>query len=193
MDCKLESFEVTLCKGATTHKKVLNAGYMCQNCNAVSDDISTFIKETCPCNMEHSPAPASPSPAMSTPGHAEALGSPKPLSIKKRMGRIGGHFMEVHVRMANEAPSSKKAPEAPPALRLPIPSRSTADKVCKKTWEDAPTHCKDGNSALKAQLHEAQAELQRLLVLQALQAERKVLEELIMKKSMAAASANVSC
>ena len=59
LDCrqvefKQESLQQHLCKGKEVHKRVLCAGYMCQNCPAISDDIAAFIREDCPCTFDES-------------------------------------------------------------------------------------------------------------------------------------------
>ena len=141
LDCRVVEYRIKdlqshLCKGHSIHKKVLSAGYMCQNCPAISDDIATFMNEECPCSFQeglsppraYAASPAARSAARDVPECAG--GRHTPLSIRKRPGRIGGEFLEMpHV--PPEPPM-----EAAPTLAEPAPTKA---KPAPTKAEPAPT------------------------------------------------------
>ena len=214
MEFKAADLQARACvAGRTQHERVLSAGFMCQNCPAISDDISTFIHEECACSFKEVRSPAarpaaSTSPEHSTPRHA-------PLSIKKRSGRIGGEFMVLPCITPSAIPTpaeptpitdgSMKRPaketwreDVPaktifpgtPKLAKPAPVEAVKRKVFPKVnaaWEEELTprkpHGPPSRSEVLSAIHVAQQELQQLLLLQALDVERKKLENLLVKKA----------
>ena len=170
------------------HTKVLSANYMCQNCPQICDDLEVFKQQRCPCSFEKGPAealPAAARPAVTSPAGA------KPLAIRGRVGKIGGTFMEVRC-----LPSAAKATCVPPEPKAPdqlIPTESRPEKhplprnkpslpIESRTMQTPKSRAR-ASAAVRAAIEEAEQELQKLLVLQALANERKHLEELLLQKS----------
>ena len=235
LDCRQVEFKRNdlgshLCKGLKVHKRVLCAGYMCQNCPAISDDITAFIREDCPCDFSEGPGPAShasPASAARPAGASPDSPGPKPLTIRTSPGKIGGTYLEVHYK-THTIPAATSEPEAakPPKQTWrddSLPQKACAEAIPKpaitkpgedehdkspmdvkprpkpscdplkakspaKLLEDHAPHRKD---EVMAAVHNAQRELQQLLLLQALQKERKSLEELLLKKQQNKSSATV--
>ena len=141
--CRLKELQSQLCKGFRLHRRVLQAGYMCQACPAISDDISTFIHEECPCSFDESKIA---SPAYATPPAARPAEGASPesaravLSIRKRAGRIGGEYIEVpHV----PPESVERAPKATEPTKSSMPEGLLEPEhpkpSPKQTWTDLPT------------------------------------------------------
>ena len=209
---------------------------MCQTCPAISDDISTFIHEECPCSFDEgkivSPAYATPPAARTAEGASpDSSGSRhSALSIRKRAGRIGGEYMEVpHVppKPAINKPDPRVTEPTKRSMPAGLPEPEHPKLLPKKTWTDLPTNAagsmqlvkppsaddsKAGASTnlmpnapppppaastperksanppivrteLASALHAAQMELKQLLLLQALDQERKQLESLLLQKA----------
>ena len=237
LDCRRVEFKqhdlkLHLCSnGATVHKKVLCAGYMCQNCPAISDDIGAFLREECPCSFDEAAGPAGPASAARPAGGSPASSESRGLTIRHSPGRIGGTYLEIPC-----SPPPAAATPAPEPRPDPMPEPRKSDK---QTWKDdssslrknaAPTepsakteHCELERDAVpvrprpkpschptmkakiaSAKLHkdaghnpkaevvlavrQAEYQLQKLLVLKALEEERTVLEGLLLKKAQAESS-----
>ena len=196
LDCrnaefKLEDLQQKLCiSEGKEHRSVLSAGFMCQNCPAISDDISTFLQEECACGFDKGSSPAARPAASPTPEHTAKHA---PLTIKRKPGRIGGEFMEVPYIPPSAASSDEhtRMPEPPkrPAKETwkdEVPSRRPNTSVCgipKPPHTDlkAPNSAKRSlpnprspisRTEVMSKIEQAQAELRQLLLLQALERER---------------------
>ena len=183
-----------LCKGRSVHKKVLCAAYMCQNCPQISDDLAQFNQSGCPCSFDSK----GPEPAVARAAVATESGESKPLAIRPRSGRIGGTYMEVQcygaakdkaspepcdkpIPTKTEKPSTHVTLEAKKPS-LPIASRAKPSPLPLNDEEIAPVS-KQTRAALESVIRDAEQELQKVLVLQALANERRQLEDLLFQKS----------
>ena len=137
MDCRkvefrLKDLQSQLCKGLGLHKKVLSAGYMCQKCPAISDDISVFMNEECPCSFDEGKCPSR--TYASSPAARPAADAPEcpgarhtPLSIRKRAGRIGGEYLELpHVPRESFEEAAPTKPKAAPTKPEAAPTKPEA-------------------------------------------------------------------
>ena len=151
LDCRnvefrLKDLESRSCCGKLLHRKVLRAGYMCQNCPAVSDDIAAFQREVCPQTFERPQVPSPASPDSPT--------EPGRLSIKGRKGRIGGYFMDVPVvlpcvdvveaarpteSLSKEAPDTVPKEAAKEDAPAPVLTTPSPKPTMKRTWTDLPS------------------------------------------------------
>ena len=201
LDCRAVEFGFDrlgyhLCNGRSVHKKVLSAAYMCQNCPQISDDLAQFNESGCPCSFESKgPEAAAARPAVA---RSRECSERKHLDIRHRSGRIGGTFTEVKCyssaadkasrRPSHESiPTEAEKPSTTATLRkqpsLPITSRASAKPSPCLNEEIAPVSKQTSRAALESVIQEAEKELQKLLVLQALANERKQLEDLLFQKS----------
>ena len=210
------------------HKKVLCAGYMCQNCPAISDDIGTFLREECPCSFDEAADPAGPASAARPAAASPASADSKALTIRRTPGRIGGTYLEIPCKAPTlpAAPAPEPIPDPTPAprksdketwrddLRPPTEASPTGPKTEPSEPEKEAVHlrprpkpsrrptikakidsaavCKDDAPNKEAEVtravKHAENELQKLLLLKALESERKVLEGLLLKKANANSS-----
>ena len=192
LDCravefKMDDLRLHLCRGAHVHQNVYCASYMCQTCPAIADDFSSFKNEVCPCTLAEGAAP--PDEAKRPSALPASNGSGALRIAKAARGKIGGPPLQVPCRLEDKAPPS----QATAATGKPKPdeSKPTSPQQPKPLLPSAcfskeskvvPSPPSEASRCLRDELEKAQQNLQRLLILKALEAEREKLEKLMAEK-----------